>query len=92
VPHPTTLVKLGRRAGPEVVEELNAALLHKLAAGKLLRPASCGRHHLVGADIDCPTDADLLEHAVRKLGGWSGGRRSGADRCAIKAGYPTDGG
>ena len=32
VPHPTTLVKLVRRAGPEVIEELNAALLHKLAA------------------------------------------------------------
>src|SRR5512134_3727355 len=28
VPHPTTLVKLVRRAGPWVVEELNAALLH----------------------------------------------------------------
>jgi hypothetical protein len=42
VPHPTTLVKLVRRAGPWVVEELNAALLHKLASGKLLRLASCG--------------------------------------------------
>jgi acetyl esterase len=53
VPHPTTLVKLGRRASPEVVEELNAALLHKLAAGKLLRarklrstPPGRGRHRL----------------------------------------------
>ena len=70
VPHPTTLVKLVRRAGPEVVEELNAALLEKLAGGKLLR----GRKlrvdtTVVEADIDYPTDADLLEHAVRKLGG-----------------------
>ena len=58
------------RAGPEVVEELNAALLAKLAGDKLLR----GRKlrvdtTVVEADIAYPTDADLLEHAVRKLGG-----------------------
>jgi transposase, IS5 family len=70
VPHPTTLVKLVRRAGPDVVEQLNQALVAKLAEGKLLR----GRKlrvdtTVVEADIDYPTDADLLEHAVRKLGG-----------------------
>jgi transposase, IS5 family len=70
VPHPTTLVKLVRRAGPEVVEELNVTLVAKLAQGKLLR----GRElrvdtTVVEADIDYPTDADLLEQAVRKLGG-----------------------
>jgi transposase, IS5 family len=70
VPHPTTLVKLVRRAGPEVVEELNAALLDKLAAGKLLRARKLRVDTtVVEADIDYPTDADLLEHAVRKLGG-----------------------
>src|SRR4029453_10931052 len=36
-PHPTTLVKLVRRAGPETVAQLNAALLEKLAGDKLLR-------------------------------------------------------
>jgi len=70
VPHPTTLVKLVGRAGPMVIEELNAALLGKLATDKLLR----GRKlrvdtTVVAADIDFPTDADLLEHAARKLGG-----------------------
>jgi transposase, IS5 family len=70
VPHPTTLVKLVGRAGPEVVAQLNAALVAKLAADKLLR----GRKlrvdtTVVEADIDYPTDADLLEQAVRKLGG-----------------------
>jgi IS5 family transposase len=70
VPHPTTLVKLVGRAGPETIEQLNAALVAKLASGKLLR----GRKlrvdtTVVEADIDYPTDADLLEHAVRKLGG-----------------------
>jgi transposase, IS5 family len=70
VPHPTTLVKLVRRAGPETIAQLNAALVEKLAGDKLLR----GRKlrvdtTVVEADIDHPTDADLLEHAVRKLGG-----------------------
>jgi IS5 family transposase len=70
VPHPTTLVKLVRRAGPEVIEQLNQALLAKLAADKLLR----GRKlrvdtTVVEADIDYPTDADLLEQAGRKVGG-----------------------
>ena len=37
VPHPTTLSKLVRRAGPGVIDQLNAALLAKLAADKLLR-------------------------------------------------------
>jgi len=70
VPHPTTLVKLVRRAGPEVIGQLNTALVEKLAADKLLR----GRKlrvdtTVVEADIDYPTDADLLEQAVRKVGG-----------------------
>jgi len=37
VPHPTTLSKLVRRAGPGVIDQLNAALLGKLAGDKLLR-------------------------------------------------------
>jgi transposase, IS5 family len=70
VPHPTTLVKLVRRAGPEVIEQLNAALVAKLAAGKLLRARKLRVDTtVVEADIDDPTDADLLEGAVRKLGG-----------------------
>jgi transposase, IS5 family len=70
VPHPTTLVKLVGRAGSGTIEQLNQALLGKLVEGKLLR----GRKlrvdtTVVEADIDHPTDADLLEKAVRKLGG-----------------------
>ncbi len=37
VPHPTTLVKLVRRAGPEVIAQLNTARLGKLREYKLLR-------------------------------------------------------
>jgi transposase, IS5 family len=53
-----------------VIEELNAALVAKLAQGKLLRARKLRVDTtVVEADIDYPTDADLLEHAVRKLGG-----------------------
>jgi transposase, IS5 family len=70
VPHPTTLIKLVRRAGPEVIEQLNAALVAKLTADKLLRARKLRVDTtVVEADIDYPTDADLLEHAVSKLGG-----------------------
>lgn len=69
VPHPTTLVKLMRRGGAQTVEQLNAALLGKLVEDKLVR---CRKLRVdttvVEADIDHPTDADLLEHGVRKLG------------------------
>jgi IS5 family transposase len=65
VPHPTTLVKLVRRAGPDVIEQLNRALLGKLLRGRKLWADTT----VVEADIDYPTDADLLERAVRKLGG-----------------------
>jgi IS5 family transposase len=86
VPHPTTLVKLVGRAGPEVIGQLNQALLGKLVAGKLLR----GRKlrvdtTVVEADIDHPTDADLLEKAVRKLGGLV--RRVKGRGAAIRTGF-----
>jgi IS5 family transposase len=68
--HPTTLVKLVRRAGLEVIDELNAALLAKLAKDRLLRARKLRVDTtVVEADIDYPTDADLLGQAVRKLGG-----------------------
>lgn len=70
VAHPTTLVKLVGRAGPGVVEELNVALVGKLAEGKVLRARKLRIDStVVEADIDYPTDADLLERSVRKLGG-----------------------
>jgi transposase, IS5 family len=70
VPHPTTLSKLVRRAGPGVIAQLNAALLAKLAADKLLRARKLRIDTtVVEADIDYPTDADLLAQAVRTLGG-----------------------
>lgn len=70
VPHPTTLIKLVRRAGPQMFEQLNAALVGKLTEDRLLRARKLRIDTtVVEADIDHPTDADLLEHGVRKLGG-----------------------
>ena len=48
VPHPTTLVKLARRAGPTTVEQLNGVLLGKLGEDKLLGPHAAGGHHRGG--------------------------------------------
>ena len=67
-PHPTTLMKLTRRFGPEVVAELNAALLERASEGKLLRSrrlrvdTTC-----VEADVRYPTDSGLCAHAVSRL-------------------------
>jgi IS5 family transposase len=36
-PHPTTLVELVRRSGPQAIEQLNAALLGKLVEDRLMR-------------------------------------------------------
>ena len=68
-PHPTTLMKLTRRFGPEVVQELNAALLVRAVEGKLLR----GRRlrvdtTCVEADVRYPTDSGLCAHALSRLG------------------------
>src|SRR6266545_6235984 len=70
VPHPTTLSKLVRRAGPAVVDQLNTALVGKLAADKLLRARKLRVDTtIVEADIDYPTDVGLLEQAIGKLAG-----------------------
>lgn len=68
VPHPTTLMKIVRRCGPETIEALNEALLRKLVAEKRLRARKLRADTTaIEADIDHPTDADLLEKAVGKL-------------------------
>lgn len=69
VPHPTTLSKLTRRFGPEIVEDLNRALLERAVADRLLR----GRRLRVDttcieADVRYPTDSGLCAHAVSRLG------------------------
>ena len=67
-PHPTTLVKLTRRFGPGIVEDLNRAVLERAVEAKLLR----GRRlridtTCVEADVRYPTDSGLCAHAVSRL-------------------------
>ena len=68
MPHPTTLSKLVRRCGPQVIGQLNVALLGKLADDKLLR---CRKLRVdttvVSANVAYPTDVGLLARAVAKL-------------------------
>jgi len=68
VPHPTTLAKATRRFGPEVVEELNRALLDQAVEQKLLRSRRLRVDTtVVEADVRYPTDSGLCAHAVSRL-------------------------
>src|SRR5689334_18259140 len=68
VPHPTTLMKLTSRCGPEAVAGLNEALWARAAGQKLLRTARVRADTtVIAANVAYPTDAGLLAKAVGKL-------------------------
>lgn len=68
VPDPTTLMKLTRRLGPELVEELNAGLLSLTVERKLLRSRRLRVDStVVESDTRHPTDSGLCAHAVPRL-------------------------
>jgi len=68
VPHPTTLSKLTRRFGPEIVEELNQVLLEQAVERKVLRSRRLRVDTtVVEADVRYPTDSGLCAHAVSRL-------------------------
>jgi IS5 family transposase len=68
VPDPSTLMKLTKRLGPEVLEELNAGLLALAVERKLLRSRRLRVDTtVVEADIRSPTDSGLCAHAVSRL-------------------------
>jgi transposase, IS5 family len=68
VPHPTTLVKLTRRFGPEVVEDLNDALLRLAVEKKVLRSRRLRVDTTaIEADVRYPTDSGLCAHAASRL-------------------------
>src|SRR5215469_15878727 len=68
VPHPTTLMKLTSRCGPEAVAGLNETLWAKAAGQKLLRTARVRADTtVVAANVAYPTDVGLLAKAVGKL-------------------------
>ncbi len=68
VPHSTTLLKLTRRFGPEVVEELNQRVLQTAVERKLLRSRRLRVDCTVTeADVRYPTDSGLCAHSLSRL-------------------------
>jgi IS5 family transposase len=68
VPDPTTLMKLTKRLGPGLLEELNAELLALAVERKVLRSRRLRVDTtVVEADIRSPTDSGLCAHAVSRL-------------------------
>ena len=68
VPDPSTLMKLSKRLGPGLVEELNAELLSLAVERKVLRSRRLRVDTtIVEADIRSPTDSGLCAHAVSRL-------------------------
>src|SRR5215831_9057675 len=68
VPDPSTLMKLTKRLGPALLEELNAELLSLAVERKVLRSRRLRVDTtVVEADIRSPTDSGLCAHAVSRL-------------------------
>jgi IS5 family transposase len=68
VPDPSTLMKLTKRLGPELLEQLNAELLSLAVERKVLRSRRLRVDTtIVEADIRSPTDSGLCAHAVSRL-------------------------
>src|SRR2546426_6736214 len=68
VPDPSTLMKLTKRLGPALLEELNAGLLSLAVERKVLRSRRLRVDtEIVEADIRSPTDSGLCAHAVSRL-------------------------
>ncbi len=68
VPDESTVRKMTRRLGPEVVNELSRALITKARREKRFRPRAVRIDStVIEADIKYPTDAGLASHGVRAL-------------------------
>jgi IS5 family transposase len=68
VPDPSTLMKLTKRLGPELLEELNGELLSLAVERRVLRSRRLRVDTtVVEADIRSPTDSGLCAHAVSRL-------------------------
>ncbi len=68
VPDESTVRKLTRRLGPELVDELIRSVIERAIADKRFRPRALRADSTVaGADIRYPTDAGLASDAVRVL-------------------------
>ena len=68
MPNPTTLIKSRQRYGDEMVDSLNTLLLEKLREEKVLKTRKFRTDTtVVEADIHHPTDATLLQDAVKTI-------------------------
>lgn len=68
VPTDTALMKITKKYGPEIVHELNDNLIMKLRADKVIKARRLRVDTtVVEANIEYPTDADLLYKGVEKL-------------------------
>jgi transposase, IS5 family len=66
VPHPTTLSKLTRKYGPDVIHDLNRLLVQHASERKLVRSRKLRVDTtVVQAPIDYPTDIGLLADSAR---------------------------
>jgi IS5 family transposase len=68
IPHSTTLIKLTKKYGPGVIENLNQVLVNEAREKKLVlgRKLRCDTT-VVEANIHYPTDASLLSDCVRVI-------------------------
>src|SRR5215211_4780076 len=84
VPDPSTLMKLTKRLGPGLVEELNAELLSLAVERRVLRSRRLRVDTtVVEGDVRSPTDSGLCAHAVSRLASLA--RRIKATGAARKA-------
>lgn len=68
VPEPSTIRKITKRCGPELVDELNEKLLAKLAAAQVVDLAQVRADStVVEADVKYPTDSGLLTKAIGRM-------------------------
>lgn len=68
VPDESTVRKLARRIGPEVVAELTRGLIERATRERRFRPRAVRIDStVVEADVRYPTDAGLASHGVRAL-------------------------
>lgn len=68
VPHPSTLEKVTTRCGRDVVDELNAALLVKADAAKVVKTDKVRADTtVVAANVRYPTDSGLLVRAIVRI-------------------------
>ncbi len=87
MPDESTVRKLTRRLGPEVVNEITRALIAKATREKRFRARAVRIDStVIEADVRYPTDAGLASHGVRALAreGRKLATKVGADSDAVR--------